>query len=59
MNDLENEVVTKSQPNDILAEQAVLGAMLVDKDAIIASIESLKPEDFYREDNKEIYACML
>ena len=59
MNDLENEVVTKSQPNDILAEQAVLGAMLVDKDAIIASIESLKPDDFYREDNKEIYACML
>lgn len=59
MNDLENEVVAKSQPNDILAEQAVLGAMLVDKDAIIASIESLKPDDFYREDNKEIYACML
>ena len=59
MNDLENEVVIKSQPNDILAEQAVLGAMLVDKDAIIASIESLKPDDFYREDNKEIYACML
>lgn len=59
MNNLENEVVAKSQPNDILAEQAVLGAMLVDKDAIVASIECLKPDDFYREDNKEIYACML
>lgn len=59
MNFLENEVISKSQPNDILAEQAVLGAMLVDKDAIIASIEVLKPDDFYREDNKEIYDAML
>lgn len=56
---MEGEVVSKSQPNDILAEQAVLGSMLVDKDAIIASIEVLKPEDFYREDNKEIYDAML
>ena len=59
MNDLENEVVTRSQPNDILAEQAVLGAMLVDKDAIIASIESLKPDDFYKPEHEEIYAAIL
>ncbi len=59
MNVLEGEAISKSQPNDILAEQAVLGSMLVDKDAIIASIEVLKPDDFYREDNKEIYAAML
>ena len=56
---MESDVISKAQPNDILAEQAVLGAMLVDKDAIIASIEVLKSEDFYREDNKEIYAAML
>ena len=54
-----NEVIAKSQPNDILAEQAVLGAMLVDKDAVVASIEVLKKDDFYREDNKEIYDTML
>ena len=54
-----NEVVAKSQPNDILAEQAVLGAMLVDKDAVVASIEVLKKDDFYREDNKEIFDTML
>lgn len=59
MNVLEGEAISRSQPNDILAEQAVLGSMLVDKDAIIASIEVLKPDDFYREDNKEIYAAML
>lgn len=33
--------------------------MLTDKDAVIAAIEVLKPEDFYREDNKAIYEAML
>jgi replicative DNA helicase len=55
---VENEGLIKIQPNDITAEQAVLGSMLVDKDAVIAAIETLKPDDFYREDNKEIYSAM-
>ena len=33
--------------------------MLTDKDAVIAAIEVLKPEDFYREDNKTIYTAIL
>ena len=33
--------------------------MLTDKDAIISAIEVLKPEDFYREDNKIIYEAIL
>ena len=56
---MENEVLNRAQPNDIIAEQAIIGAMLVDKEAVITAIEALKPEDFYREDNKEIYATML
>lgn len=56
---MESEVVNKVQPNDTLAEQAVLGSMLVSKDAVQAAVEVLKPEDFYREDNREIYAAML
>ena len=56
---MENEVVNKVMPNDLIAEQAVLGSMLVDKDAVIAAVELLIPEDFYREDNKEIYAAMM
>lgn len=47
--------LTKIPPSDIEAEQAVLGSMLTDKDAVISAIEVLKPEDFYREDNKAIY----
>ncbi len=56
---MENEVLNKVLPNDTIAEQAVLGSMLVDKDAVIASVEILRPEDFYREDNKEIYSAMV
>lgn len=56
--DKEN-VTTKIPPSDIIAEQAVLGSMLADKDAVVKTIEILKPEDFYREDHREIYAAML
>ncbi len=53
-----NEVAFKIQPNDIVAEQAVLGSMLVDSDAVVAAIEVLREDDFYRQDNKEIFAAM-
>ena len=50
--------VGKIPPNDVEAEQAVLGSMLIDKDAVIDAVEILRPEDFYREENKLIYAAM-
>lgn len=50
--------ITKIPPHDIEAEQAVLGSMLTDRDAVIAGIEVIKPEDFYREDNKAIYQAI-
>ena len=49
----------KIPPHDIDAEQAVLGSMLTDKDAVIAAIETLKEDAFYREDNKAIYQAIL
>ena len=49
----------KVPPQDIEAEQAVVGSMLTDQDAVVAAIETLKPEDFYREDNKIIYEAIL
>lgn len=48
----------KVPPHDIEAEQAVLGSMLTDKDAVIAAMETLKPESFYREDDKLVYEAM-
>ena len=41
------------------AEQAIIGSMLTDRDAVISAIEILKEEDFYREDNKAIYTAIL
>ena len=49
----------KVPPHDIEAEQAVIGSMLTDSDAVTSAIEVLKSEDFYREDNKEIYEAIL
>ena len=49
----------KVPPHDIEAEQAVLGCMLTDQDAVTSAVEKLKPEDFYREDNKIIYSAII
>ena len=49
----------KIPPHDIDAEQAVLGSMLTDKEAVNAAIESLKEDAFYRDDNKIIYQAIV
>ena len=49
----------KVPPHDLEAEQAVIGSMLTDKDAVISAIEVLSDYDFYREDNKIIYSAIL
>lgn len=51
--------IGKVPPHDIEAEQAVIGSMLTDREAVSSSIEVLKEEDFYREDNRIIYSAML
>ena len=51
--------VGKVPPHDLDAEQAVIGSMLTDADAVASSIEVLKPEDFYRADNRIIYEAMF
>ncbi len=49
----------KVPPHDVEAEQAVIGSMLTDKEAIISAIEVLTEQDFYREDNKTIYSAIM
>ena len=46
-------------PQNIEAEQSVLGSILLEKDAIIKVADILKSEDFYREDHGTIYASIL
>lgn len=49
----------KIPPHDIEAEQAILGSMLMDKEAVTSALEKLKDEDFYREDNREIFSAIF
>ena len=46
-------------PQNIEAEQAVLGAMLIDKEAIAKTSEILTSTDFYREAHRVIFEAML
>lgn len=48
----------KVPPHDEEAEQAVLGCILTDKDAVSDAIEALKPSDFYKNDNAIIYEAI-
>ena len=45
---MENKAVIYSNE----AEQSVLGACLISKEAVVLSLEKLQPNDFYRNDNK-------
>ncbi len=56
---MNENIISRMPPSDSQAEQAVLGSMLVDKDAILTVIDILKPEDFYRPEHQEIYQAML
>ncbi|MGE1062290.1 replicative DNA helicase [Megasphaera paucivorans] len=46
-------------PQNVEAEQAVLGAMLIDHNAVIVAMEKLSPEDFYRDVHRIIFEAML
>lgn len=54
MNDSE-----KLPPHNLETEQAVLGSLLIDRDAIALVADRLKPEAFYFAPNATIYRAML
>jgi replicative DNA helicase len=49
----------RTPPQDIVAEQCALGAMLLSKDAIADVIEVLRPGDFYRPAHQTVYDAVL
>jgi len=49
----------KTPPHDMRAEQSVLGAMILDKEAILDIVEIIKAEDFYRNAHKEIFDSIM
>lgn len=52
-------VVDKLQPHNVEAEEAVLGSILIDPDAILEVINFLKPKDFFIAKNGFVYESML
>lgn len=54
-----SDIIQRIPPNSLEAEQSVLGAMLLDKEAISTSTEMISGEDFYREAHKEIFEAIV
>lgn len=50
---------TKLPPQNIEAEQSVLGSLLIDKDAIITVADIIDPEDFYKDIHGMVYESMI
>ena len=54
-----DEILHKVMPHSLEAEQAVLGAMLIDSRSVAEVIHRLKPSDFYLQSNLEIFETIL
>ena len=59
MEDLTKKSLQKLPPFNLEAEQAVLGAILLDNNALFKALEIFHPTDFYRASHKKIFEAML
>ncbi len=59
MEKIAQKSLEKLPPHNIEAEQAVLGAILLDNTAILRALEIFNPEDFYRKSHEKIFKAML
>src|SRR6202048_3011405 len=46
-------------PNNLDAERSVLGAVLLDNNALNAAIENLRPEDFFLDQHRRVFLKMI
>ncbi len=53
------EDIGRQPPQDMAAEQAVLGGMLLSKDAIADVLEKMRPADFYRPAHQDVAEVIL
>ena len=52
---MDEELLSRQAPQSLEAEQAVLGSILIDSRCVADVIGLLRPEDFYLQQNREIY----
>lgn len=56
----QNQIVPgKLPPQNLEAEVAAIGAVLLDKEALLSAVEVLSPEDFYDQRNETIFRAIL
>lgn len=58
MSEKSNQFTPKMMPHNVEAEQAVLGACLIDNEAAISIMNTLKKDDFYMESHQDIFGAM-
>jgi replicative DNA helicase len=52
-------MIERIPPQNLEAEQNLLGALLIDDKAIIRVLEIIKPDSFYKQSHKDIFSAML
>ncbi len=55
---MDEELLSRQAPQSLEAEQSVLGSILIDSQCITDVIGILRPEDFYLQQNREIYEAI-
>jgi replicative DNA helicase len=56
---INKKIELKGQPQSIEAEEAVLGSMLMTKEAVSKALQWLKPNMFYKDKHAKIASCMV
>jgi replicative DNA helicase len=52
-------ILERPLPHNLEAERSILGAVLLDKDALNAAVETLRADDFFLPQNRHIFECMI
>lgn len=56
---MDEALIKKIPPHSVEAERAVIGSMMMDKDAILVSSEILSAEDFYQGQYGELFTALV
>lgn len=56
---VQNSELGKVPPQALDLEEAVLGAMLIEKDAVVGVMDLLRPESFYKEAHQKIFEAII
>ena len=56
---MKDMLIDRTPPQNIEAEQAVLGAIFIEPEALTVATELLIPEDFYRSSHQKIFSAMI